>query len=176
MPFSSQKPLEVLILQTRTRCLQMVFLFSTRMRCLPSIPNLANPKRKVTLSRKNIQSVCRIALFYTPIWIKCDRARFYQLTAEKVPIQSGFNPEPYALRHNRPASFFAIHRFYENVASDRFCGRARWNHLLKLLSPLAGLVEPFEFGWTAHKEIASSTQRIEPIGFDRVAETEITGL
>jgi hypothetical protein len=151
----------------------MVFFFSTRVRCLPSTPNLANLKGKVTLSRKNTQSVCRIALFYTQIWIRCDRARFYQLTAEKVPLQLGFNPEPYALRHNRPASFFAIHRFYENVASDRFCGRARWDRLLELLSPLAKLVKPFALGWTAHKAIASSTRRIEPIEFDGVAETEI---
>ena len=151
----------------------MVFFFSTRVRCLPNIPNLANHKRKVTLSRKNIQSVCRIALFYTQIWIRCDRARFYQLVTHKVSIQSGFTPAPYALRHDRSAGFFAIHRFYENVASDRFCSRTRWDRLLEILSPLAKLVKPFELGWTAHRAITSSTQRIEPIEFDGVAETEI---
>jgi len=35
------------------------------------------------------------------------------------------------------------------------------------------LVKPFELGWTAHRAIAFSTQRIEPMEFDGVAETEI---
>ena len=185
MPFSSKKLLEVLFLQTLWRCLQMVFLFSTRVRCLPSTPNLANSNRKVTLFgnntqsvcrialfctdhtgkitlfRKNIQSVCKIALFCTQIRIECDRNHIFKIAADELPIQSGSSLAPYASRHNRPDCFFTIHCFYENAQSGGCYSRAGQDRLLELLSPPAKLIRPFALGLAAYGSIAPSAQRKE---------------
>lgn len=163
----------------------MVFFSSTCIRCLLNIHNLTNPKGKVTFSRKNIQKLCRIALFYTlpsgkvtlfrkniqsvyrirffciQIWAECDLDHFLQLAAEKAPIQPGSSFAPYALRHNRPACFFTIYCFYENAQSGRCYSRAERDRLLGLLNPPAKLVKPFALGLAAYGSIAPNAQRKE---------------